>query len=1239
MKNKNTNSTHDLKHYASLVGVFAGFVALAFFAQFGFSNLAAQAQTTGPVARQITPHVIYNDLPVEQTLVISGQNLRGNQNWDLSTCALQETTLSDEEFLVGYRISGGSIVTYQSLGIAQYDSSTATSDLFRLVIPANQSNSERQLSEFYITKCYTSGSEVNAPWRVSIPVSSSDDDIELADPVRITSPVSGNQIVEGSSTTIATQVRTSLVGNVGDPLQVDYYLETISGVQYYLGNHSGFNLQAGGNSISFPWSPAGYDTNDNGPLLGFAKIRAVVTIVNKHAIGNVLSGQFEVINNPLNNTLIDIIEPTANSVIYWGAKNVDIKFRASDDVTAVSIELTKGGSLNDPNTYSVVLDANCATVPNQDLQTCTVDFPNPDNVEDGPGFSLIVNKIGGIGLNSDIQLVEMRSVPQDLYFDTNQGIKGFEFSPLVTDPNLNQEVEVSVLVRFDSNISGNSVTGFMLEGTAGFGTAGDRTRIEDINIEFNGTILANQTVSIPLGTFTTNGTIWNYNLTVDSQNDIAEGDETNNTIFGEFTGNNPGIDTSTLGSTLYLGIDNPSLKLGQKLSSGFVISQGEIPANTLVGTILYTVEYDPSMLSPDTDSFAPASGVIIEKFDASTPGVLFIEVKISATEYPKDFPFTFATLNWNTLNSGTTNISLSSITKGLAGDGNDVFLQDRNGVALLEYGDVLRNVTGNASTIIIGSALVKPLAATYTSRYLPVSDTVHRITGLVDFAAVYNDAVSPDPEFTSRTTFRIGFFDQNKNNLCVGNCSPGFINQFYEVSVSESYNPATEEGIVPLDQLNNLIQNTWTNQVKYLRVQVVMETSNHYADPNYQPWVEDIYLNYDSESLGEIGLISSTTGVVNIAPGESTTYDFTVNLFNEPTFIGTVTWNVSLDQQGTDDVVVTPVGSTTMTFDGTNPIQSGTVLVAVSPEALAGLNNYTFSITAITSDDTKTIRPLQNIQVNVLGDSTSEFSIQVVPANTTGAVGSSVEFTVTAIRQTGFTDAIQITDNIQTIFGNDIETVTYQPGNAIIPANSNGPVTITALISPTAAFGTKDFTITGESNGINSGTTISLTISDGSDLKNATFTLNIPIQGGNDGIQPIFSFFLYSADNSKIFEKTDIKTENQTATVNVNGLTIGGVYKSFVRSTRHLWRESDNTVTITASESNYTFNFTQLLAGDLDPNNVINAIDVPVLTRDWGKTGQGLIPDIDGNGAVNALDIVAIFSNYFKSGDQLPANQ
>ena len=101
---------------------------------------------------------------------------------------------------------------------------------------------------------------------------------------------------------------------------------------------------------------------------------------------------------------------------------------------------------------------------------------------------------------------------------------------------------------------------------------------------------------------------------------------------------------------------------------------------------------------------------------------------------------------------------------------------------------------------------------------------------------------------------------------------------------------------------------------------------------------------------------------------------------------------------------------------------------------------------------------------------------------------------------------------------------------------------------------------------------------------------------------------------------------------------MNGVYKGFVRTTRHLWRQGDATITVAANQDNYAMSFIRLLAGDVDPNNVINAVDLPVITRDWGKTGTGIIPDIDANGAVNSLDIVNFFANYFKTGSTLPGS-
>src|SRR5690606_15803354 len=219
-----------------------------------------------------------------------------------------------------------------------------------------------------------------------------------------------------------------------------------------LGYQDGLTLQSGENNITYTWDPAGYTNENSLPILGSAKIRSVVTIVNKHAIGNVLSGEFEIVINPANNGLIEILDPTEFESIAWGATNVPIEFRVSDNIKAVNIKLTRIATLHGGAGYSATLTSNCATIPNQDRQSCTVNFPNPTDPVDG-NYLLIVSNVDATNLPADIQPVAMftAAATQDFHFDTSKGINGLEFNPLVFDITKEPQVEVFAWVAYENN--------------------------------------------------------------------------------------------------------------------------------------------------------------------------------------------------------------------------------------------------------------------------------------------------------------------------------------------------------------------------------------------------------------------------------------------------------------------------------------------------------------------------------------------------------------------------------------------------------------------------------------------------------------------------------------------------------------------------------------------------------------------------------------------------------------------
>src|SRR5690606_25260095 len=389
-------------------------------------------------------------------------------------------------------------------------------------------------------------------------------------------------------------------------------------------------------------------------------------------------------------------------------------------------------------------------------------------------YLLIVSNVDATNLPADIQPVAMftAAATQDFHFDTSKGINGLEFNPLVFDITKEPQVEVFAWVAYENNTATEYSPDVTLHVTAGFGDTIGWEEVTNKQISVAKGIAAGQSRLVSLGSFKADANISNYNLELDGTDSINETSETNNTLIGILDEKDPGITVQTLGAYLGLDVVNSGLSVGQNVNTNVLITEGTIPANTKLGNVTFTIFYDSTKLTLATDGWVSSTGVELNDIDSSTAG----QVTISASLDPQEFTGeNLGQLVLTAIVGGEANISLGSFTKGLIGDGNDIFLQDLDGTQLDQHGDILARMDNPNQSVTITSS-PKPLAATYTSRYLPVTDSTHRITGLIDFAAIYNDAVSPDPEFTSSTTFRIGFFDENKNNLCVGSCSPGFIN-------------------------------------------------------------------------------------------------------------------------------------------------------------------------------------------------------------------------------------------------------------------------------------------------------------------------------------------------------------------------------------------------------------------------------------------------------------------------------
>lgn len=94
-----------------------------------------------------------------------------------------------------------------------------------------------------------------------------------------------------------------------------------------------------------------------------------------------------------------------------------------------------------------------------------------------------------------------------------------------------------------------------------------------------------------------------------------------------------------------------------------------------------------------------------------------------------------------------------------------------------------------------------------------------------------------------------------------------------------------------------------------------------------------------------------------------------------------------------------------------------------------------------------------------------------------------------------------------------------------------------------------------------------------------------------------------------------------------------GTYDFYIKGWAHL-QEKFEGITLAEGENSQDFSQTKLLAGDINDNNRIEALDLAVvIDHYWPDTPAGSPADFNLDGSVNALDIGLVIENYFLEGD------
>jgi len=108
--------------------------------------------------------------------------------------------------------------------------------------------------------------------------------------------------------------------------------------------------------------------------------------------------------------------------------------------------------------------------------------------------------------------------------------------------------------------------------------------------------------------------------------------------------------------------------------------------------------------------------------------------------------------------------------------------------------------------------------------------------------------------------------------------------------------------------------------------------------------------------------------------------------------------------------------------------------------------------------------------------------------------------------------------------------------------------------------------------------------------------------------------------------------QNGAYSGNITGID-PGTYDIYIKGWAHLQRNFADII-LAEGENSQDFSGTNLIAGDINGDNRINAVDIGIVIDDyWPNTPADSPADLNLDGKVNAIDIGLVIENYFLEGD------